>query len=377
MNRRQFLGSAFGSSLAIGGLLKLSPSLALPTFESPSKYQTLLLTDGNIAVNNHLSSLARYRRIYEVQPTNLSVSSVIINGELINSQFLGDYSSLDRLRHLSTILLASNPQSAEAYIQAAQIAGTLHEFSLSEDHLSKAEKLNGNSSDIERIKLSIFQATGKDQDRLLTLRKEKALASQASEDLLPYAALLAENNKVELANSIYLKAINTQHKNLSPFIPAWICFQLGSLWGEIAKPDNKELASFWYTKALSYMPQYTKARIHLSETLIDSGKNDLALEILQPAIESTDPEVSWRLSEIYTIKNRPELAEQYLNFANAMFLSLLDKHPLAFADHGAEFYSSSGKNPDKAHALALLNYQNRPTDRAAHLLQKSKKLLSL
>ena len=40
------------------------------------------------------------------------------------------------------------------------------------------------------------------------------------------------------------------------------------------------------------------------------------------------------------------------------------KHPLAFADHGAEFYSGSGDDPARAFELAKLNLANRPTLRA-------------
>jgi hypothetical protein len=50
--------------------------------------------------------------------------------------------------------------------------------------------------------------------------------------------------------------------------------------------------------------------------------------------------------------------------ARSGFEELLDKHSLAFADHGAEFYSGSGKDPRRAFELATINLQNRPTLRA-------------
>jgi hypothetical protein len=42
----------------------------------------------------------------------------------------------------------------------------------------------------------------------------------------------------------------------------------------------------------------------------------------------------------------------------------LDKHLLAFADHGAEFYIGSGGDPLRALELAQINLGNRPTLRA-------------
>jgi hypothetical protein len=50
--------------------------------------------------------------------------------------------------------------------------------------------------------------------------------------------------------------------------------------------------------------------------------------------------------------------------ARSGFDYLLEKHPLAFADHGAEFYSGSGNDAGRAFELARINLQNRPTLRA-------------
>lgn len=371
MDRREFLGSAIGASLAIGGMLRLPSSLAAAKTQIIDTHKTISFTDGEITVNNHLGSLAQLHRIYELQPTNLAISNAIISSELVNSQFLGDYTSLERLTDLSTKILSFNPKSSEAYIQAAQIAASTHQFEIANKYLHVAKNLNGNHDDIRYVELSILQATGKNLNEVLSLRRDKALASGAPEELVPYAALLADLNQVKLANSTYLNALAYQYKSPSPFIPAWICFQLGMLWGELAEVPNTELASSWYKKAVNYLPQYTRARIHLAETYMDAGENELALQVLQPALASSDPEVSWRISEIYENMNQSEVSAQYLQLANTMFTRLLEKHTLAFADHAVQFYMGPGNNPPKAHDLALLNFQNRPTNRAANLLRNT------
>ena len=46
------------------------------------------------------------------------------------------------------------------------------------------------------------------------------------------------------------------------------------------------------------------------------------------------------------------------------FEALLERHLLAFADHGAEFYAGSGNNWRRALDLASVNVANRPTLRA-------------
>lgn len=374
MDRRNFLGSAISASLAIGGLLRFPPSIAGSQFQNQVWHQTISFTDGDIAVDNHLNSLARLYQIFEDHPNNLSISSSIINSELINSQFLGDYSSLDRLSDLSEKLLKTNLNYPKAYIQVAQIYASMHQFNICMDYLRKAELLNGDQNEIDHIQMSVLQATTNDRSKVLDLRKEKVINSGAPEDLIHYAALLADDGQIEEANSIYLKALHYKYKNPSPFIPAWICFQIGLLWGEIAKHSNKDLAFYWYKKAIAYIPKYTKARVHLAEIYTASGRNELALQTLQPALASTDPEVSWKISDIYAMDNQPNYSAQYLQLTNTLFTSLLERYPLAFADHAAEFYISSGNNPDKAYQLALLNYQNRPTERAANLLQNTRKL---
>ena len=50
--------------------------------------------------------------------------------------------------------------------------------------------------------------------------------------------------------------------------------------------------------------------------------------------------------------------------ARSGFEVLLGKHLLAFADHGAEFYSGSGNDAERAFELASINLANRPTLRA-------------
>src|ERR1700681_3472704 len=58
-------------------------------------------------------------------------------------------------------------------------------------------------------------------------------------------------------------------------------------------------------------------------------------------------------------RGRDELAR-----AGAGFEALLARHPLAFADHAAEFYLGAGANPERAWVLAEQNLAARPTDRA-------------
>ena len=65
-----------------------------------------------------------------------------------------------------------------------------------------------------------------------------------------------------------------------------------------------------------------------------------------------------------TAAGRFDEAEAQLEAARSGFERLLEKHLLAFADHGAEFYAGSGNDALRALELARINVANRPTLRA-------------
>ena len=104
-----------------------------------------------------------------------------------------------------------------------------------------------------------------------------------------------------------------------------------------------------------------KARVHLSEIYLESGNVADAEALLIPAVSSGDPEVNWRLADVLAAMERPEEAEAQMQAARSGFETLLDKYLLAFADHGAEFYSGSGNDSRRAFELAMVNLANRPT----------------
>src|SRR5262249_53145624 len=146
------------------------------------------------------------------------------------------------------------------------------------------------------------------------------------------------------------------YNGVSPFLPAWVCFQLGVLWGELAPDADPARASLWYRQALAYLPGYVKARVHLAEIYLSQDLASEAEGLLRPALQGSDPEPKWRLADVLYAQGRAGEAEEMLNKARQSFEAILDRHLLAFADHGAEFYAGSGSDPRKALQLARVNY---------------------
>jgi hypothetical protein len=104
--------------------------------------------------------------------------------------------------------------------------------------------------------------------------------------------------------------------------------------------------------------------VHLAEICSAGGAFSEAEELLRLVLAIGDPEVNWRLADVLAAQGKTEDAEAQMIIARSGFESLLERHPLAFADHGAEFFAGSGNDYPKALQLARVNADNRPTLRA-------------
>jgi tetratricopeptide (TPR) repeat protein len=178
--------------------------------------------------------------------------------------------------------------------------------------------------------------------------------------------LHADLLEFDAADRIYQRALR-EYQDISPFAVAWVCFQLGVLWGELVSKPQSGRAAHWYRKAIEYLPRYVKARVHLSEIYLRSGSVADAEFLLASVASSGDPEVAWRLAHVMVAAGRFKDAEANMQAARSAFEALLEKSLFAFADHGAEFYSAGGNDPRRAFELASVNLANRPTLRAFEL----------
>ena len=323
-------------------------------------------TDGAVAVINHESILDRCWQTIDLHPDRLGIAAQLIDEEYRRSHFLGDASALDRLLTLSDTLLQQCAESGEAYVLAAQIASLVHKFDQAAQYLVQAKKLGASAHGLLRQQLAIDHAIGHNWKDVFDTRLRISVQSPNLQNLVALGALYAEMGLYPEAERSYLRAI-AEDREHSPFSLAWACFQLGVLFGETLEPAQPASAQYWYEQALSYMPPYTHARVHLAELHLDAGRLDTALNLLLPIQDSEDPEVSWRLAQLYEQKGEVHKTSHYLARTLKSFERLLSGHVLAFADHAVDFYLEEGDNPAKALQLALLNLDNRATLRAFEL----------
>jgi tetratricopeptide (TPR) repeat protein len=239
----------------------------------------------------------------------------------------------------------------------------MHRFADARHFLARANFGGALSADVDRVLLNVDQACGANLDKVLDERSETARKNGRPEDLVALGALLADLHEFADADRIYRQAFEV-YRDVSPFPVAWVCFQLGMLWGELVPEPQTARAAQWYRTAIDRLPSYTKARVHLAEIYSSSGRASDAEALLIPAISSGDPEVRWRLADVLTSQKRYAEAEVHMQAARVGFEGLLERHLLAFADHAAEFYAASGNDWRRALNLARVNVANRPTLRA-------------
>ncbi len=325
-----------------------------------------LATDGEIAAINldsaRRGAWARFAR----DPRAAGVAEAVVDLERLTAQFLGDLDALNRLDALAS-QFARVDGSFRAALIDAEVASTTHRFDDARAHLARATLLGGPSEEIERHSLTIDQACGVELDSVLAARRRIA-ASGRLEDLVPLGAVLADLERYSEADAVYRQAFDS-YDGVVPFSLAWVCFQLGMLWGELVPVPDANLAALWYRRAIAYLPSYVKARVHLAEIYMSQDQLGHAQALLGPALSSRDPEVRWRLADVLTKQERLAEAEFHLEVARSGFEALLGRQLLAFADHAAEFYAGSGNDQQRALELARINVANRPTRRAVRQLQ--------
>ena len=320
-----------------------------------------LTTDGDIAVINLESARRRSWDQFYGDPLREGIAETVVEHEQLTAQFVGDVTALDRLEFLVRKLSKSDPGSARTALVRAQVTSMMHRFAEARQHLEQAEIRGAPEADVGRLWLSIDQASGTGLDRVLCERRKTAGKSDGIEDQIALGGLLADLREFSEADNTYRHALRT-YRDVSPFPVAWACFQLGVLWGELVPKPQVTRSAEWYEKALERLPRYTKARVHLAEIYLSCGRADDAESVLIPALSSGDPEVHWRLADVMAVQGKHTDAQ--MQAARSGFESVLERYPLAFADHGAEFYAGSGNDCRRALELALGNVANRPTLRA-------------
>jgi tetratricopeptide (TPR) repeat protein len=328
----------------------------------PHRTTTGSIAKGNL--NGRIDSLLGWAE--HGSPSAESTRKLLVDSLLSRTQYFGTFSDFDRA--LGLVKRPSKDSKPEELDAWAAVSSALHEFKTALDALDAAEKIDHRPREAQRE--TIHLALGEDLPGVLAARERAASAAPTFESFTGLAAAQGALGKYDAADASYRKALAV-YRDVSPFPVAWVEFQRGMMWAEMA--GQPERAVPLYREAVARLPGYVVASVHLSEIEADAGNRDGAIERLTELVDKEnveDPEPAAVLAKLYA-DAKPDSAAHFADVARRGYDRLLAKHRNAFLDHAAEFFAAAGKDPKRASALAEENLKLRPTDRAYLLAIRS------
>ena len=279
---------------------------------------------------------------------------------LARSRFLGDYDALERALEIAE----GHRESADDLLLRARVCAAAHRFTEALADLEAAKRAGADEGTIEAVRATVLVATGRGSEAVATLEEDASRRSGYA----TYAALAsayAELGRYDEADRLYAGAI-AQLRTTSPFPYAWLYFARGKMWSEQAGDPAR--GESLYAIALAYLPEFAVANIHQAE--LESARREFpaAIARLEGVVARSDEPEAWaKLGEIRLRRGDRAQGERDIAHARRRYEALLARHPLAFADHAAEFYLGPGANAERAWRLAELNLANRRSRRAYEL----------
>ncbi len=350
------LATIFGCE---GSRTQISDVRVGPSVESLDLAGDLIATDGNVAATNLVSSTEAWIATSARQPETFAHRSRAIDFLLARTQFLGSYADFSVASRLADEALVLAPNDPNAFLVRGRVRTAVHEFAAAEADVTMAARLG--ARDVEPRLEVIELAVGADVTSAIANARARAAEYPSFAATTALAALLAGAGRFDEADAQYVAAVRT-YRDVSPFPLAWVAFQRGVMWGEMA--DRPDLARLLYEEATRRLPDYVVANVHLAELEVAAGEADRAIERMRHIVTvTTDPEPFGVLGELLADRDTAESA-RYIEMGRTGYNELLQRFPKAFADHGAEFFAGPGNERDRAVELATMNLRLRPTARA-------------
>jgi len=247
---------------------------------------------------------------------------------------------------------AAEPASPDTLRLLFDVQLRLHRFADARATLAALDKLVPAGQTAEQT-LELAQATG-DLEAALAERAHRVELFPDAMAVTLYAATLAEAGRGAEAIALIPKATEKLRSN-TPVYFAWLLFQ----WGRLYETDGQlATARDFYAEAHRRLPSYVDATEHLAQTLIATGDRTGAAQVIaggtHPALLAVAAELSGDVTQRAA--------------AGAAWQRYVDALPLAFSDHAARFWLTTGADPKRALALALVDRVNRDTPRSRALL---------
>jgi tetratricopeptide (TPR) repeat protein len=283
---------------------------------------------------------------------------------LVRSRFLSDYGALERASELGE----GRHATGRDLLLRARTRSAVHRFADALADVEAAERTGAKPDEIAALRASILVAIGRATEVIPQL-ETNVLRHPGFSSRSALAVAYAAVGRFEDADRLYAEALSSLDTTL-PFPYAWIYFARGLMWSE--QGGDQVRAASLYAQALKYVPEFVTAKIHLAEIEALRGDRKSAIKHLEEVFQSSkEPEARALLGVLHLRIGDSKLGTYEIAEARTKYESLLSRNPLAFADHGAEFYLGPGTDPERAWVLAQENLANRQTPRAAALAIKA------
>ncbi|MCB9674436.1 MAG: hypothetical protein H6737_04920 [Alphaproteobacteria bacterium] len=310
--------------------------VAVAPVELPPIEHRLRTTKGTVALDGLDRRIANLEEGLDVLP---GARDGLFEALSVRMTLAGKVSDLDRMLEISR----GTPLEARALV-------ALHEF-------DAALALDPSVAD------AVALARQQDLDALEAKRREAVEAHPSTQTWGQLADVLAAQGRTAEADAAYWEAL-AAYRDVSPLTVADIQFRRGLLWGESGEDPDRARAL--YTDAVTRLPGFVRANVHLAELEHDAGDIPAAIERVRSVGNVEDPEPVAKLAQWL----EGETAERARNTAINAYDALLARHRLAFADHAAELFIGIG-DTERAAELARDNLANRPTRRAKELCERA------
>jgi tetratricopeptide (TPR) repeat protein len=283
---------------------------------------------------------------------------------LVRSRFLSDYEALDR----ASTIAEERFETAGDLLRRARTRLAVHRFADALRDTAAAERIGASGDELVALRASILVATGRALEVVPQLEagvgRHPGFASRSA-----LAGAYAAIGRLQDADRLYVAALGDLDTTL-PFPYAWIYFARGLMWTEQGRDPTRGEAL--YVQALTHVPEFVTANVHLAELEVARGDLGAAIVRLERVVASSnEPEALALLGVLHVRTGHPVRGQREISLARQRLESLLARYPLAFADHAAEFYLGPGADAERAWILAQQNLANRETDRAFALAIKA------
>ena len=324
------------------------PGAGAETHGTPSRD----LTSSDTALTNLNSRIGGLRSAVGAQPTVAALRGELVGNLLSRAQFVGTFADLGESLALAAEGRRLSSDSERAIETEATALGAVHEFTRATDLLASIDESGSDASGNLRL------ARGDDPRPIERARREKALEKPSFGSLSSWAVALSLVGEFVAADAAYADALR-HYRDVSPLPVAWVAFQRGVMWAERAGDTTRGRA--YYEDAIRVLPEYVVANVHLAEIEASEGDVAAAERRLVRVIEAgtEEPETYGLLSRVAASEDD---RDRWRELTERSYISLIERYPKAFLDHGAEFFGAV--DPELALELALDNLTNRTEDRA-------------